>query len=253
MSTRGTLIYSNGVLLGVPGFLGYLVGVFALPAVVALLIFILRAKYLTVSTAYIVDTNPELGASKVLYASIASLKETGKKTLFLNDLIHGLILVFITAIYTLVAYAVSFLPDRIVLPLTVFVVFAYLALILFFGPVLSLSHKMVKVSLFDDIVIDRYALKQRISGIRMIEFNKKAQMPIEQRLAAVFDDEDELTLEAKLFRKVLSSEEVAKIDEDNLNKARELIREKSKVYKEINSIDSIPNYDDSDGIPNSLM
>lgn len=202
----------------------YLAAIFAVPAMIALMIFIIVSKYLTIPTAYIVDTNPNLGASKVLYTSIASLKETGKRTMFVNDLVHGLIYLGLTLPYIIVGVIAYLLPQNVMQIIIVFLALAYSVMALFFIPVLSLSHQMVLVSLFDDIVIDKYSINQRISGVRMIEFNKKAQMPIEDRLKAVFDDEEELQRESSLYKKTPSLVE----KEANYVEAKRLLDEKIK-------------------------
>ena len=224
----GVLLLFGGLVYSIIGDSDYqfISFVFMLPAVVALVLFIIVSRYLTVDTAYIVDTNPSLGASKVLYASIASLKETGKKTLFVNDLVHTLIFVGMTLVYGVVLFLTSFLPTRIEVPVQMLVLIAYLLMALFFLPLLNLSHKMVKVSLFEDIVIDKYSVNQRISGIRMIEFNKKAQMPINDRLKAVFDNEDDLEAEANLFKPIMSKEEKLNKKNERLEEARRLLEEK---------------------------
>lgn len=223
--------------------------IFMVPAIIALLLFILVSRYLTVDTSYIVDTNPNLGASSVLYASISSLKETGKKTLFVNDLVHTLIYVGLTIPYLIVYFISTLLPLRIGVPIEVLTIIAYLVMALFFIPLLNLSHMMVKVSLFDDIVIDKYALKQRISGIRMIEFNKKAQMSIEDRMKAVFDSEEDLENEAKLFKRVPSTEEKLKMENEKLDQARKLINDKLAMQKNDTNLHGDALYLEDDDLP----
>ena len=97
----GLILVGGILLIGVFGLLLYLLGsgicdeanmeemipVFLIPAAILLVVFVVSFFIYFSPISYIVDTNPEIGVSDVLYNSVDSMKRNGKKTLLLINFI----------------------------------------------------------------------------------------------------------------------------------------------------------------------
>ena len=175
--------------------------VLAVPAIVALIVFLFAMPYLSVSTAYLIDTYPNVSASKDLYSSFESLKRGGKKTLFVNDLVHALLM--LVSILPLAIVLIVCIVLEAGLGITLLVVLLMLLGILYLYPRFILSNQLVKISILDDIVLDDTTLKQKFVGIDFDKFDPKASS-LEKRLLNIFDSEKNLNLEAKLFKEIPS-------------------------------------------------
>lgn len=181
--------------------------VLAVPAIVILIAFLFARPYLSVSTAYLVDTYSKTNASKQLYSSFESMKKSGKKTLFANDLVHaGLILLFLLPSLIIMIIAITSGSGLIALAILLVILSA-----LYFVPRLLLSRQLIIVSLYDDIVLDDRTLTQKFIGIDADKFSNTTQ-PIGKRLLNVFESEDEINLEAKLFQEIPAAKVIEKVE-----------------------------------------
>lgn len=185
--------------------------VFAAPAIILLIVFIFAVPYLSVPTAYMVDTYPTTNASRQIYSSFESLKRGGKKTLFVNDLVHyALILAY--ELPLLIIFLVLALTD-VSLGLMLVVLLLALLVALYTVPRILLSRQLVKVALLEDIVLDERTLNQKFIGIDIDKISV-ADAPIEKRLLNVFENESSLNLEARLFTTIPN----AKTEKENVLK-----------------------------------
>ena len=231
-----------GVSIYFGNIIGWLIGgsdqitlmiIFAVPATIVLVVFLFIWPYKHISTAYLVDTYPNLNASKQLFSSFESLKRTGKKTLFVNDLVHVLLLFlcYVPLIIILVIFIIFNSNFGYVMQMISILLMVILGFYLI--PRILLSHKIVKVLLFEDIVLDDRTLTQKLTGINMDKFASSAKNPLEKRLLSVFDDEEQLNLEAKLFSTIPSIKVLEeKVEEKSIICDEEKVEIKPEIHDE---------------------
>ncbi|MDE6667029.1 MAG: hypothetical protein K2K38_01620 [Clostridia bacterium] len=204
------LIFLAGVILiGVAGGLlsavGYVVSIFvsALPPQIIMLIFVAPAvlvflvyciimPMLFAPTAYIIETNPDLGASDAISICFNTMKSRGKGTLFLNYLIpalvEGAILGLLAGIEIVLGFFVNDLGLAVALAILVGIIFfVAFALVV---PMFTLARKISNKSLFEDIALDPVNAYKRTSGVN-IERCKGVKFDpaeYENELSSLFDE-----------------------------------------------------------------
>ncbi len=218
----------------------YLPIIFMIPAVVILAIFIIALPMLTVPISYIADTNPNMGASKVLFLSVDSLKKTGKGTLFLSYLIEGLIkLIFILIPFGFYAYLYNNLLSEpaevmgIMIAVAILVTIAAAIVYVLFITKFIVGLKLSRILLFEDLVLDNFNGAKRLTGI---EF-KEEKPEYKSKLERLFDHTDGSHKDASLLSQ-LREINATRVNKDTSNS--ELTLEEMAV------INAIPESDLSD-------
>lgn len=218
----------------------YLPIIFMIPAVVILAIFIIALPILTVPISYIADTNPNMGASKVLFLSVDSLKKTGKGTLFLSYLIEGLIkLIFILIPFGFYAYLYNNLLSEpaevmgIMIGVAILVTIVDAIVYVLFITKFIVGLKLSRILLFEDLVLDNFNGAKRLTGI---EF-KEEKSEYKSKLERLFDHTDGSHKDASLLSQ-LREINATRVNKDTSN--IELTLEEMAV------INAIPESDLSD-------
>lgn len=218
----------------------YLPIIFMIPAVVILAIFIIALPMLTVPISYIADTNPNMGASKVLFLSVDSLKKTGKGTLFLSYLIEGLIkLIFILIPFGFYAYLYNNLLSEpaevmgIMIGVAILVTIAAAIVYVLFITKFIVGLKLSRILLFEDLVLDNFNGAKRLTGI---EF-KEEKPEYKSKLERLFDHTEGSHKDASLLSQ-LREINATRVNKDTSNS--ELTLEEMAV------INAIPESDLSD-------
>lgn len=165
--------------------------IFMVPAIAILVIFLLALPMLTAPISYIVDTNPNMGASKVLFCSIDALKKDGKRTLLISYLLEVLIkILFLVIPIGLLAYLNSNLlsePAEVVglmIGITILVIIAEIIVYILFVTKFVLALKLSRVLLYEDLVLDNFNGTKRLTGI---EF-KEEKPEYKSKLERLFDN-----------------------------------------------------------------
>ena len=180
----------------------FLMLVFSAPAIIGLCIFLCAIRYLTVPTGYLVDSYPNFESSQVLYSSIESVKRCGKKVLFVNDLVHALIFVALLLPITILIAITGSMGTNLGVGLQMLFIFALLVEVLWILPPITLSARKVRVALFDDIVLDDKTVVQKLTRVQMDKFDTSSKTPMKKRLLSAFESDEQMNLEAKLFREI---------------------------------------------------
>lgn len=218
----------------------YLPIIHMIPAIVILAIFIIALPILTVPISYIADTNPNMGASKVLFLSVDSLKKTGKGTLFLSYLIEGLIkLIFILIPLGFYAYLYNNLLSEpaevmgIMIGVAILVTIVDAIVYVLFITKFIVGLKLSRILLFEDLVLDNFNGAKRLTGI---EF-KEEKSEYKSKLERLFDHTDSSHKDASLLSQ-LREINATRVNKDTSN--IELTLEEMAV------INAIPESDLSD-------
>lgn len=169
-----------------------LVLIFLAPGALALLVYSVIMPLLLAPTAYIIETNPDIGAADAISICFNTMKSRGKFTYFLNLFIPALIIGAVLGLWAGTEFAlVTFIEDGSLS--TALAVLA--ALIFFVGFVLvaslfTLASKISNKDLFEDIVLDPVNASKRTNGvnIRKCKGVKFDPAEYENELAMLFDE-----------------------------------------------------------------
>lgn len=121
------------------------------PVILLLLGYLFVFPLLFKPISYIIDTNPDLTAGEVINRSIRTMRRTGKRTVFLFNLISILFLAFNVAIFVILNYlltnSISEAAFYIFTILSILVVLEFIILY----PRVSMLKNIALIHLFDDI------------------------------------------------------------------------------------------------------
>ena len=141
-----------------------------LPVVILLIGYLVIYPLMFVPTAYIVDTNPTIGVSTLLFNSIDSMKRTGKWTYCLINIVSfipGILVLLVSSIITIILINIG--GEAFVIG--ALLVFVFLAAFLMVAPIFDMAGKIATVLLFEDIVLDDFNRTKNISGITSVSGN----------------------------------------------------------------------------------
>lgn len=166
--------------------------VFLAPGGLAIAVYSIVMALLFAPTAYVVETNPDMGAANAVSICINTMKSRGKWTYFITLFVTFLIEFLILAVGAGVEAAVILFIDDVRLS----VVLAVLVGIVFFvgfalvAPMFGLARKVTVYSLFDDVVLDPVNASKRTDGvnIRRCKGVKFDPAQYENELSALFDE-----------------------------------------------------------------
>lgn len=199
----GTVLICLGA--GIFGAVGYVIslfvdavppmlitGIFLAPGAIVLAAYSVVMALMFAPTAYVVETNPDIGAANAVSICINTMKSRGKWTYFITLFVTFLIEFLILAVGAGVEISVILFIDDVRLS----VVLAVLLGIVFFvgfalvAPMFGLARKVTVYSLFDDIVLDPVNASKRTDGvnIRRCKGVKFDPAQYENELSALFDE-----------------------------------------------------------------
>lgn len=206
------LIFIAGVILigiagGLLGAVGYVVScfvdtidpeiiimIFFAPSGLVLLVYCVIMTILMAPTAYVIETNPDIGAADAISICFNTMKSRGKGTCFLNYFIPALVegaILGLGAVIEVVLWLFVSVNDP-----TLYVVLAVLVAIIFFvafalvAPMFALARKISNKSLFEDIVLDPVNASKHTSGVNIKKCKgvKFDPAEYENELALLFDE-----------------------------------------------------------------
>ena len=165
--------------------------IFAAPAAIAEVIYVIVMLITYAPAAYIVDSNTNMRATEVLAASAETMRRDGKRTYFLNVFIPMLIRVAYVGLVTAVIYALMQIGNYDVRVWSCVVV-GIITLIpyLIFSPVLTLTTAIANNSLYEDIALDPASMSVSTKGVmikRCSINNSLADKGRDSNLEALFD------------------------------------------------------------------
>ena len=164
---------------------------FAAPAVVVMMLYVLISFLIFSPTAYIIANNEGVSAGETIGACYRTMLNNGKMTVFLTYFVSGLLKSLYLGAMGTGGY---FLLTRYV-PLNYFVlsVIAWavvtVAGYLTFAPILTLTNRVVKEHLFEDIVLDPVTAARVNEKVNISVCNGKKIQPelASQNLASLFE------------------------------------------------------------------
>lgn len=150
----GAVGYVVGISAAYDGY--YVILLFAAPAALILLLYIVVIALIFSPTAYVVANNKGISAGETLGACYRSMVNNGKTTLFLTYFVTSLIKTLYLGATGAGAYFVLTLlvPEELFFAALISWIFVALAGYLAFAPVLTLTNRVVREHLFEDIVLD---------------------------------------------------------------------------------------------------
>ena len=166
--------------------------IFCVPGGLMLLVYSVIMPILLAPTAYVIETNPDIGAADAISICFNTMKSRGKGTYFLTVfvtlLIEGAILGLGAAAEVAIALFVEDIRLAVVLGILVgIVVFVGFALV---APMFSLARKISQKDLFEDIVLDPVNASKHTSGVNIKKCKgvKFDPAEYENELALLFDE-----------------------------------------------------------------
>lgn len=166
--------------------------IFCVPGGLMLLVYSLIMPILLAPTAYVIETNPDIGAADAISICFNTMKSRGKATYFLTNfvtlLIEGAILGLGAAAEVAIALFVEDIRLAVVLGILVgIVVFVGFALV---APMFSLARKISQKNLFEDIVLDPVNASKHTDGVNIKRCKgvKFDPAEYENELALLFDE-----------------------------------------------------------------
>ena len=165
--------------------------IFAAPVAPILSLYILISALIFSPTAYIIANNEKVSAGETIGACYRSMINNGKVTVFLTYFVSNLLRLLYWAA---VSVGVYFLQTRLIpgnyriLTFIVFVIVSF-AVYLTFAPILTLTNRVVKEHLFEDIVLDPAVAARVNEKVNLTVCNGKVvdSKTVSQDLASLFD------------------------------------------------------------------
>lgn len=141
--------------------------IFALPAAVGALLYLIAALLLFAPTAYIIDSNKQISASRAITAAVETMRRGGKMTCFLNIFVTSLIFSAFGGFVYGGMILISLLGGNGYLFSVAFLLWILLCIVLclVFAPVFILGCQISNTCLFEDISLVPAALDNREKGV----------------------------------------------------------------------------------------
>ena len=165
---KSVLFVSGVLLLGLLAFLLFYVGsllatvtgvsmlsiLLPIPVGIGLLVFIIGFRLMFMPLYYYLNNDSSLSITKAFNASVRTMKEQGKRTMFFLDFVH----LFVNALYLgITGFVGYFFLSQAVDSLKIIGVLAIILLVviyIFFAARLGIAHRVAKLKLLEDIMID---------------------------------------------------------------------------------------------------
>ena len=204
---KSVLFVSGVLLLGLLAFLLFYVGsllatvtgvsmlsiLLPIPVGIGLLVFIIGFRLMFMPLYYYLNNDSSLSITKAFNASVRTMKEQGKRTMFFLDFVH----LFVNALYLgITGFVGYFFLSQAVDSLKIIGVLAIILLVviyIFFAARLGIAHRVAKLKLLEDIMIDpNLAENPQLVKEKMI----KQGLSKDEFLVKLFDKNQEEALEA---------------------------------------------------------
>lgn len=158
--------------------------IFAAPGAILIIIILCFIPIATAPIGYVVDTNPNMGVSKVLFASVDALKKDGKRTIFVSYLLESLIKIVFILIPVIPAIVFSQLSVDITeaaLLITLLIVILIVDIVVYILVMskFMLAFKVSRLLLLEDLVLDNFNGTKRLTGIEFKVDNKNTKNKLE--------------------------------------------------------------------------
>ena len=197
----------------------YFIIFLSIPVVIGLIIYFILFPLYFAPLVYVVDSVEEVGASVAVVKSIEAMKHNGKKTYFAINLVTSII----NSVYLgFAAMFVTLLFNNSEMIVAIIALIIFVAVYIIFAPVINLGSQVACVSLFEDIVFDKYNENKVAKGV-YVKSSKTVKATVENyqdKLVRMFDDVEEVDLS------LLDMDEVMEV---NIPKPVE--KEKEEVHK----------------------
>lgn len=211
----------------------YFIIFLSIPVVIGLIIYFILFPLYFAPLVYVVDSVEDVGASVAVVKSIEAMKHNGKKTFFAIN--------FVTALINLVylgfaAMFVTLLFSNSEMIVAIIGMIIFVAGYIIFAPVINLGSQVACVSLFEDIVFDKYNENKVAKGV-YVKSSKTVKATVENyqdKLVRMFDDVEEVDLslldmdevkEVNIPKPVEEPEEVHKIVEFTEDDLKQLLKD----------------------------
>ena len=171
-----------------------LILMFAAPAAVILALYLFVSLLIFSPTAYIIANNEGVSAGETIGACYRSMINNGKFTVFFSYFVSGLLKSLYLAAFGIGGYFVltMFIPENYFLLALIGWVIISFAGYLTFAPILTLTNRVVKEHLFEDIVLDPAVAVRVNEKVNLSVCNGKAvKAPTSQNLASLFEYTDD--------------------------------------------------------------
>ena len=169
----------------------FIIALFCIPGGLLFFVYALLMCLIFSPTAYIIETNPDIGVHETLKICFDTMRGRGKFTACLNCFIPALIKSFILGVCIFVGRLLAVFVTGPYMPVILVVWYIFsLAVILLVFPMFDLTQKIAQKSLFADIVSDPVNANKRTSGIniKMCKGVKFKPTEVRENLAALFDE-----------------------------------------------------------------
>ena len=215
------LFISGLLLLGLLAFLLYYVGsllatitgvtllpiLLPVPVLIGLLVFIIGFRLMFMPLCYYLNNDSNLSITKAFNASVRTMKEQGKKTMFFLDFFHLLVNGLYLGVSGFIGY--FFLSQNIdsLKIIGVLAIILLLVIYIFFASRLGIAHRVAKLKLLEDIMIDpNLAENPQLVKEKMI----KQGLSKDEFLVKLFDKNQEDALIAEKEEKEAENKEEKK-------------------------------------------
>ena len=186
--------------------------VFSVPVGIVLLTFLFIAALMFSPTAYVVASNPGIGAAEAVFASLRTMRERGKTTVFLIGFITSLILGAIAGVLLSIYLLIEalFWDSEYAPIMSLLFVIVCIAAIVITVPMFLLAARIALYSLFEDVALDSVNAMKNTTGINVrrytgMQYDSKT---IGNTLTGLFDEtkNDDIPLPNSELRKKKRSE-----------------------------------------------
>ena len=185
----GALGYAVSRIAGYPA-PGPFIVMFAAPAVVIMLLYILISVLIFSPTAYIMLNNEGISAGETIGACYRSMMNNGKSTVFLTYFVSNLLRGLYWTVVAVGGYfLIRFIPNGYALWGLIGLGVISFAGYLTFAPILTLTNRVVKEHLFEDIVLDPTVAARINEKVNLSVCNGKVvdSQTVSQDLASLFE------------------------------------------------------------------
>lgn len=215
---------------------GLVVGIIlSIPVAIGLIVYLIVSPLYFSPVTYIVDSVEGAETSDVLSMSLEAMKHEGKRTVFATQLVTSLIIVGYITLATFISLLLILTEEIVGMVFGIIFATAFIIAFIIFSPVLILGANIALVSLFEDVVMDKFNKNKVASGIYLkgAKSIKQSVENYQEDLVKLFDDTEEvkLSLENKtvtndLLKKMEEKPKVEKkIDIFNENDLKKLMEE----------------------------
>lgn len=172
----------------------YFIFLFAVPGLPLCALYLLVISLIFSPTAYIIANNQGISAGEVIGSCFRSMLTRGKITVFMTYFVSNLLkLLYLSAmgaggyfLFELVVPSTLFVPLLIVYSLVAFAIY------LTFAPILTLTNRVVKEHLFEDIVLDPVTAVRLNEKVNLKSCDGKALTEVTANtLASLFEYTDD--------------------------------------------------------------